>query len=374
MLAGQNAHWHDRLLWGLLLVVSLGVAVWAALQPTSAASVRARPKPIYGHVTDFTLLERSGRVVTRNDLVGKVWIAGLTFNCCSMSCPQMRSALQELQERLRNTGVVLVSISVDPENDTPASLQTMADSLQADARRWLFLTTDENRGKEYVYSVVEQSFGTRPLIDPQAEPGRRIAHSSRLFLIDRKGRVCGSYSCVTEDVDTAARPSGIFVLDEQELAQLAADADQLDGGPLRRVIRLARVPTLNAGLNATCTLLLVVGYVLIRRRRVGAHIRCMLAAVVVSAVFLASYLYYHANVGHTRFPEVWVRPIYLTILFSHIGLAVVIAVLVPRLLYLAARRRFPQHRRLARWTLPTWLYVSATGVVVYVFLYHLYPQ
>ncbi len=133
---------------------------------------------------------------------------------------------------------------------------------------------------------------------------------------------------------------------------------------------LTALPTLNAILNATSAVLLIAGFVCIRTKRIDAHRRFMVGACVVSLIFLCSYLFYHANVGSVHFLGTgWVRPVYFSILISHTILAVVIVPLVIRTLFLASRRRFPAHRALARWTLPLWLYVSVTGVVVYWMLY-----
>jgi uncharacterized membrane protein YozB (DUF420 family) len=135
---------------------------------------------------------------------------------------------------------------------------------------------------------------------------------------------------------------------------------------------LATWPTLNAALNLTSAVLLTTGYLAIRRRRTTVHRNCMLAAVGTSILFLISYLLYHAEAGTTRFTgEGGMRTIYLTILLTHSVLAVVIVPLVVITLVRALRGRFELHRRIARITLPTWLYVSVTGVVVYVMLYHL---
>jgi uncharacterized membrane protein YozB (DUF420 family) len=134
------------------------------------------------------------------------------------------------------------------------------------------------------------------------------------------------------------------------------------------------LPTLNALLNGTSALLLVTGYLLIRRRRVSAHRACMLAAFVASAVFLASYLTLRYYAGMTRFTgQGWIRPVYFSILVSHTILAAAIVPLVLMTLTRALRARFDRHARIARWTLPLWLYVSVTGVLVYVILYRLYP-
>ena len=137
---------------------------------------------------------------------------------------------------------------------------------------------------------------------------------------------------------------------------------------------LTALPTLNAVLNATSAVLLVAGFLLIRAKRIAAHMVFMLAAFGVSVLFLASYLTYHAQVGTVRFAGTgWIRPVYFSILISHTILAVVIVPLVLRTLFLAGRRRFAEHVAMARWTLPLWLYVSVTGVVVYWMLYRL-PQ
>ena len=133
---------------------------------------------------------------------------------------------------------------------------------------------------------------------------------------------------------------------------------------------MSLLPTLNALLNAACAILLTLGYRAIRRGDVARHKACMGLAFLTSILFLASYLTYHALHGSTRFPGAgWVRPLYFAILISHTILAVVIVPLVLRTLYLALRGRFDAHRRIARWTLPLWLYVSVTGVVVYWMLY-----
>jgi uncharacterized membrane protein YozB (DUF420 family) len=130
-------------------------------------------------------------------------------------------------------------------------------------------------------------------------------------------------------------------------------------------------PAVNAALNACSALLLLGGWACIRARRTAAHIAFMAGACAVSSVFLASYLLYHAQAGSVRFGgQGWIRPVYFAILISHTVLAVVIVPLVARTLWLAGRRRYPGHVAIARWTLPLWLYVSVTGVLVYLMLYH----
>jgi putative membrane protein len=135
---------------------------------------------------------------------------------------------------------------------------------------------------------------------------------------------------------------------------------------------LSQFPALDATLNAITAILLVVGYSFIRRGNIIAHKACMISAFVTSTLFLGCYLWYHAHHGVTRFAgQGALRGFYLSLLFSHTLLAVVIVPLVLITLYRALRRRFMRHRQVARWTLPLWLYVSVTGVVVYWMLYHL---
>ena len=134
------------------------------------------------------------------------------------------------------------------------------------------------------------------------------------------------------------------------------------------------LPHLNAALNTTSALLLLAGFRFIRLGRIQAHRNCQISAVVTSTLFLISYLTYHYYHGATRFTgEGFVRPVYFTILLTHTILAVVIVPLILVTLYRAARRDFIRHRRIARWTLPLWLYVSVTGVLVYLLLYQIYP-
>lgn len=132
------------------------------------------------------------------------------------------------------------------------------------------------------------------------------------------------------------------------------------------------LPALNATLNALATLLLVTGWLLIRRRRIAAHRRVMWSALACSAAFLVSYLVYHAEVGSVRFQGTGaVRTLYFTILLSHTLLAAAVPVLALVTLSRALARRFDRHRAIARWTLPIWLYVSVSGVAVYWMLYQM---
>ena len=132
------------------------------------------------------------------------------------------------------------------------------------------------------------------------------------------------------------------------------------------------LPTVNAVLNALATVCLVVGWSLIRQRKTAAHRNAMIAALTCSALFLVSYLVYHAEVGSRPFTGTgWLRPVYFSILITHVVLAAAIVPLVAVTVVRALRERFDRHRAIARWTLPLWLYVSVTGVAVYLMLYQM---
>jgi Predicted membrane protein len=132
-------------------------------------------------------------------------------------------------------------------------------------------------------------------------------------------------------------------------------------------------PAINASLNGTSAVLLASGRLMIARGRMAAHRACMIAAVTASSLFLVSYLYYHAHVGSVRFRGIgWTRTVYFSILTTHTILAAIIVPLVIITLSRGLRSRFDRHRVIARWTFPLWMYVSVTGVVIYLMLYRFY--
>jgi uncharacterized membrane protein YozB (DUF420 family) len=132
------------------------------------------------------------------------------------------------------------------------------------------------------------------------------------------------------------------------------------------------LPALNASLNLTAAILIGAGFFFIKRKNIRAHKACMIAALVVSTAFLTSYLVYHYNVGTVHFTKQgWLRSFYFPLLLTHTVLAAVIAPMALRTAYLALSNRFKAHVGIARWTFPVWVYVSITGVVVYIMLYRL---
>ena len=168
---------------------------------------------------------------------------------------------------------------------------------------------------------------------------------------------------VRGDTERSLRAMAVLLVDHLPAAHLDRD----DG---RQAVTVHSLPAVNATLNAISTVLLVSGYVLIRGRQIDMHRRCMIAACVTSTLFLACYLTYHYQVGSVRFTrQGFVRPLYFTILITHVTLAASVLPLAIVTLSRGLRGRFDRHRAIARWTLPIWLYVSVTGVLVYVLLY-----
>jgi len=134
-------------------------------------------------------------------------------------------------------------------------------------------------------------------------------------------------------------------------------------------------PAVNATLNGTAAVLLMTGRSLIKRGKMAAHRTCMIAAVVASSLFLGCYLFFHYEVGNVRFlGQGWSRPVYFSILISHVTLAIVIVPMAIITLSRGLRARYASHRAIARWTWPLWMYVSVTGVIVYFMLYQWFPH
>jgi protein SCO1/2/putative membrane protein len=301
----------------------------------------------------FELTERSGRSITQADLAPDVWIAAFVFTRCPSSCPRISSAMKSLLPRLAPGSVRLVSFSVDPERDTPEVLARYASSLGAPADRWWFLTGDLRSIEDLLVNrfhvpVAKVDEATRGAGD--SDSIEDIRHSTRLALVDRGNQVVGFF-----DAD-----------DPKALQALFACARKLDQPAL------GALPTINASLNAASALLLLVGWASIRRGQAKQHAAAMIAALAASASFLTCYLYYHAQVGSVPFQgEGFARRVYFAVLGSHTVLAIVIVPLIVTAVVHAARKRFAAHARVTRVTLPLWLYVSITGVFVYLMLYHL---
>jgi protein SCO1/2/putative membrane protein len=332
-------------------------------------------------VGDFSLTERSGRTVTRADLLGKVWVASFVFTRCTQGCPQVSATMKDLQASFAAyPNVLLVTFTVDPDHDDPAELRRYAEHFGADPNRWLFLT---GMREAQLHKLIKDSFHlyAEPTRGQERRPGNEFAHDTKLVVVDADGHIRGYFDGMrsTRNPD----PEQDYQDNLRRLRQLV---DFLAVPPLCGVsvpsVPAPDFPLFNAMLNACSAVLLLLGYGFIRSRNVRLHVTCMLTALAVSALFLTSYLYYHLVVKGGRptyFHEqavgapAWVGHVYLAVLASHTLLAAVTPPLALYVAYQGLRGRLARHVRVARWTLPLWLYVSVTGVVVYWMLYRLYP-
>jgi protein SCO1/2/putative membrane protein len=331
---------------GFLLALA-GVLLFAGAAHAQDNDTLRRP---LGPVPAFRLTDQNGNTVTQEHLAGKVCVVSFFFTCCTSVCPTTQAAMARLQEQFAgNPDVLLISITVDPDRDNQDALKVYAWSRAADPKQWLFLRGSEKE----VYDLVRKGFYQAAGPNPTPKAGFEILHTPNLMVIDHRGIIRGYASGVEPD--------------EVERLRVV----------VKHLVQAKYLPAINAGLNATCGILLLVGFGLIKKRRVLAHKVVMLLAVAVSATFLGCYLYYHFVVlggQPTRFSgEGPVRYLYFAILVSHTLLAAAVAPLALRVTYLGLRNRLARHTLVARWTLPLWLYVSVTGVVVYWMLYHLYP-
>lgn len=342
-----------------MLLASLLLAACSRAPSSSGESTLALPPgsaEVLGELPDFELTERSGVPITRADLLGRPTLFSFFFTRCSGPCPALTGQMRRAQDDLERTDARLVSVSVDPGHDTPERLTAYAQTFTADPERWWFLTGEEVA----IYGLMRDGFklaverGELPEQDDVM--GMQVTHSSRLVVIDAAGKIRGYYDGESDAGRAAA------------VARIQA----LGGGPLAS---RSPLPKINATLNATSALLLVVGLIAVLRGHKRAHGWLMGGAFAISTVFLASYLYYHfvvipAQGGHVGYRGTGgLRTLYFVILVSHIVLAVVNLPMVLRLLYLAWRRRWSAHKRLGWITWPVWMYVSVTGVIVYLMLY-----
>jgi protein SCO1 len=378
---------------GMYLVVAWFGLEWNG-QPAWAQGGKQPEWPAEG-IEDFSLTECHGQTVTKADLLGKPWLASFIFTHCMGPCPVVSEQMQLLQKRLKDLDVRLVSITVDPERDTPEVLRNYAAHYQADPERWWFLTGDNAA----IRRLIRGSFKMIVEDPVEPKPGFEIIHSVTIMHVNAEGRVMGQYDA-RDDVAMARLRRVIRGKSDAVDEQLLARAEELERrqeearrqgeAAARRAAEeeeppaapqwVLRLPAVNASLNALATLLLTGGYLLIRAGRREAHKTAMLLAFVTSCLFLACYLAYHIALkqytgsGSRKFPDVGlVRVIYLTILTSHVVLAAAVPVLALRTIYLGLQERWSAHRKLARFTFPIWLYVSVTGVIIYWLLYHWAP-
>lgn len=297
---------------------------------------------------DFELQDSEGNAFHPRDLRGKAWIAHFFFTTCK-ECGKTAPTMEAVQKLVAGKkDYRLVSISLN--NDSPAALKKYREDLGGDPKQWIFLTGP----KEKVHAIVQQAFKQSAIDNPNGTPENAVVHSFNIVVVDPKGNMVGF---------------------ENGLQSESADA--LYAIARSTVHPKYLLPAMNASLNGLAAILLVLGYRAIKARQETLHKWTMTLALLVSAVFLASYLYFHFVVQDgqpARFSgQGFVRWAYFGILLTHTILAVIVAPLAIFVAIQGWRDRRPSHVRLARWTWPIWLYVSVTGIVVYWMLYQMYP-
>jgi protein SCO1/2/putative membrane protein len=356
-----------------------------------ATALSADPKqplwPAEG-IEDFTLTECHGQTVTKADLLGKPWLACFIFTHCLGPCPLVSEQMEILQDRLKGLDIRLVSITVDPDRDTPDVLKAYAERHHADPERWWFLTGD----KAEIFRLIRRSFRMIVAEEPNPEPGFEIMHSITIMHVSAEGRVLAQYNA-RNNVDMArlrrvllgaadANDSKLIEKADEEEREREAEQRRLQAEAEGRAAPawVLRLPTVNAALNGLATVLLLAGFGLIKSGRSEAHKTVMLSAFVTSILFLGFYLLYHFALWHftgessRKFTGTGaIRPVYLTILVTHVLLAMSVPVLAGITIYRGLTAQWERHKRIARITFPIWLYVSVTGVIIYGMLYHWPP-
>jgi protein SCO1/2 len=388
-----------------------------ATTKTIKLSFPTRPLP------DFTFPEAQGGTLSLADLKGKRWLANFVFTRCVGPCPLMTRDIADLHRRVATSApeFLFVTFSVDSSYDTPEVLKKYAETFAADPQRWKFLSGDELAIHDYVRRGFAQF--VQPNIGDSRKPGYEVAHSNRAVLVNEDGIPVGTWlMTVPEDVVKLRRviegrdefptpgpilkdqadgqnpPVNLNILplrSQDDAPPETSSSDPAQSPPavttpqeLSTVERnreidaklpgwIRALPSLNATLNALCTLLLIAGYLAIQNERRDLHRNLMISAFAVSVVFLASYLTYHETLyrwtgqrGRAFVGSDLARILYFAILIPHVILAALVPFLALRIFHHAWKQRWTNHRRLARITLPIWLFVSITGIVIYGMLYH----
>ena len=368
-------------------------------------------------INPFEFTDQFGKTIRNDDLKGKPWIVGFIFTRCLGPCPTVTKRMQDLREQ---TGVKAVSITVDPAFDTPEVLGRYAKNFvglkEDDPNPWLFLHADQAK----VYPLIKESF-LLPVEELQGafrKPGFEVLHSTEILLVNEQNQVTAKFNALKDEEVAKLRRilqgKDPFPPPPEGVKEDPANTLKLGDGSTLRIVRepaeeekqepetegtdeaegksqgeekpvaqpnapkppppawALKLPAVNASLNATAGILLVIGYVLIKRGKRTAHKNVMLAAFGMSVLFLGCYLVYHSYVTSRRFQGPLVlMVIYYPILVSHVLLAMTVPFLAGKTIFLGLQQRWTEHKRLAKITYPIWIYVSVTGVIIYLMLYQL---
>ena len=331
----------------------------------------------------FELTAHTGEKVTRASLLGQPWVAAFVFTRCQTTCSEISLKLNKLQAALSDdVKAKLISITVDPTYDTPEVLAGYAENFNVDPDRWLLITGT----REDVYRLATVNLGmfAREMFGKDRKPGYEVAHTNRVVLVNAEGIPVRSFLAVGPTAETELLALQRILEGKRPFPDVTPPPAPVDDEPATDskpdVVLpswLTALPKVNAGLNTLAAVLLIFGFGLIKSDRRGAHKACMLTAFCVSIAFLACYLTYHQalkqytgaaskSFGGTGI----IRTVYYSILFPHIILAATVPVLAAMTIYRGLTKNWDAHRKLARITFPIWLYVSVTGLIIYLMLYH----
>jgi protein SCO1/2/putative membrane protein len=339
-------------------------------------------------VGEFSLVDQLGRPVTNETLKGKPWVANFIFTRCAFECPLlMGKAYNNLHQRLKDTDFRIVTITVDPKYDNVEKMKKQSDVFGIDPDRWLFVTGPEDK----VYELIRKGFKQAAWENVDAQAGMEFAHSLNMIHVDKNGTIVGKYDGrVDAELETLAQVLEGKIETPKRHSPTAITTEPPivgDANGQRLPEWVERLPATNAMLNTLATLLLLGGYSAIkyrassedeRQRFIQLHKKLMLTAFATSIAFLACYLTYHFMLQHytgdasRRFQgQGWIRPVYFSILITHVILAALVPLGAMATIFYAYREKWDRHRRVAKVTYPIWLYVSITGVVIYLMLYHM---
>jgi protein SCO1/2/putative membrane protein len=323
-------------------------------------------------VEEFSFKNCDGRTITKQDLLGKPWVACFVFTHCLTTCPAITNRMRELQTRFKNEDVQFVTFGVDPDRDTPEVMKNYAELNGADLSRWFFLWGNATE----IYGLIHRSFQMPVKMPDEITGNYQVIHSNNMLLVNAQGVVQGKF-LGTNDEEMAALAREIRRQLHPPSAASADAAASVSDVEIPADAWYMRLPAVNAGLNGLATLLLAWGYVLIKQGRRVAHKNVMLSTFAVSSAFLACYLVYHVALHQAtglpgkKFAGVGlVRSVYFTILITHVLLATAVPVLALITIYRGLKADWHRHRKIAKITYPIWMYVSVTGVIIYGMLYH----
>jgi len=394
----------------------LAIGALLALIVSSLPAVEpAKPGPWNPEGIDpFEFTDQFGKTIKNDDLKGKPWIVGFVFTRCLGPCPTVSLKMKEIRDQ---TGVKTVTVTVDPDFDTQEILARYATNFiglkEDDPDPWLFLRGD----KDQTYQLIKDSFllPVEEMKGKNRKPGWEVLHSTAIVLVNSENQVVAKFNAQKDEEVAKLRR----ILQEKDPFPPPPEGDKtppedvlkLPGGGSLKLERspdsddedkseeeakdqspqptatpeqpsdaegsaipawALKLPAVNATLNGAAAFLLILGYLLIKLGKRDAHRNVMLAAFGISILFLASYLVYHYHVPSKRFEgSLSLKLVYYPILLSHVLLAVTVPFLAGRTIFRAFRQDWTGHKRIARITYPIWIYVSVTGVIIYLMLYQL---